>query len=238
MPVNRFFTHDPLEKGCSATILGAEHHHLAHVIRIKEGDEVEIANGKGLLATAVMKSVGRQKAEAFIQNVIYEPPPKHKRIIIQAFPKANRLEFILEKCTELGMDALWLFPGEKSEKREIKESQLKRMETIVVSAMKQSGRLYLPQILVKEHFSKWKDPIPGSLYYGDVHHEAPTLMSVVGEKVDADHFFFIGPESGFSEKEEKALQEIGAVGVKLNQNILRTDTAPMVALSIIGNFYG
>lgn len=234
MPVNRFYTTDELKQGSSVFVCDSEHHHLAHVVRTKEGDEVELVNGRGYLAKGVVATIRRKEAEVSVREVYFEEPPKYRMIIVQAIPKANRLEFILEKCTELGMDELWLFPGDKSEKKQVKDSQLKRMETIVTSAMKQSGRLYLPKIVMKEHFSRWTTPIDGSLFFGDVHPDAPTLLSAIGKKIDQDCFFFIGPESGFTEKEEAFFRDMGVVGVKLHHNILRTDTAPMVVLSVVG----
>lgn len=234
MPVNRFYTSDELKSGSNAVVRDAEHHHLAHVVRTKEGDEVELVNGRGFLAKGAVSSIGRHEASISINDAYCEDPPSNKVIIVQAIPKANRLEFILEKCTELGMDELWLFPGEKSEKKQVKESQIKRMETIVIGAMKQSGRLYLPKLLVKDHFSKWNEKPEGELYFGDVDPSAPSLLKALPKNIQFDQLFFIGPESGFTKSEEQTLREMGAQGVKLHKNILRTDTAPMVVLSVVG----
>jgi 16S rRNA (uracil1498-N3)-methyltransferase len=236
MPANRFYTEDDLREGSNATIRAAEHHHLAHVMRVKVGEQVELVNGRGMLATASIINCGRQEAQALIQNASFSDPPKNRVIIVQAMPRPNRLEFILEKCTELGMDELWLFPGERSEKKVVQDSQLKRMKIIIISAMKQSGRVYLPKVIVKEPITNWKETAPGNLFFGDVHPEAPLLMDAWKRKGDGDALFFIGPESGFSEREEHVLKEMGAIGVKLHRNILRTDTASMVVLSVIGMF--
>lgn len=235
MPAHRFFTDDILESGSYVYIRDSEHHHLAHVMRAKEGQELEIVDGKGNLAVATLSEKGRKEAKVQIQSVTTEEPSQSKIIIVQAIPRPNRLEFILEKCTELGMDEIWLFPGDKSEKKLPSSSQMKRFETITVSAMKQSGRLFLPKVSIKKHFREWGDSLSSRLYFGDVSVDAPTLLSVCeGDSIDGDRLFFIGPESGFSESEEECLKEIGAKGVKLHNNILRTDTAPMVVLSILG----
>lgn len=238
MPANRFYTEDELKPGSSAQIRGAEHHHLAHVMRIEKGEEVELVNGRGFLAKATLLQSGRQEALASIEEVSFEPLPENRVIIAQALPKLNRLEFIIEKCTELGMDELWLFPGEKSEKKEMKETQLKRMEAIAISAMKQSGRLYLPKLFIKAHFAKWKEKLPENLFFGDVDPLAPKLLSAWERNREGSIVFFIGPESGFSVSETAALKKMGALGVKLHRNILRAETAPLVALSIIGMLNG
>lgn len=234
MPANRFYTVDELQIGRHAVIRGAEHHHLAHVMRVAEGEEIELVNGRGALAKACLVRSGRQEAETMVHQIFFEPPVKNRVIIAQAMPKLNRLEFILEKCTELGMDELWLFRGEKSEKREVSDNQLQRMESITIAAMKQSGRLYLPHLFVKDHFTKWQGKLAENCYFGDVLPDAPSFLSVLKNKRQGDVLFFIGPEAGFSASEETALKKFDVKGVKLHRNILRTDTASIVALSMIG----
>lgn len=239
MPINRFFTEQNLVVGKTATITGQEFHHFAHVIRVKEGEIIELVNGRGQLAKATVESKGRHEAVVVVEDVESEEPPKKRVIIVQALPRLNRLEFILEKCTELGMDEIWLFPGDNSEKKRLSDSQIARVETILISAMKQCGRLFLPTIQLKPNLSSWKLDLGGCLLYGDIAPSAPWLIDTWLEKKEVknvekqDCLFFIGPETGFSEKEHQFLKEIGAVGVKLHRNILRTDTAPMVALSVI-----
>lgn len=234
MPANRFFCSDPLVIDSMATVREVEHHHLANVMRCEIGSLIELVDGKGTLAAALIEKRGRHETIARVKSVAKEMAPQKKFIIAQAIPRPSKLETIVEKCTELGMDELWLFPGKKSEKGTITPSQEKRMIAIAIGAMKQSGRLYLPKIVVKEHFSKWKEKPSGALFFGDLAKEAPTLLSLSRENKEEKRIFFIGPEAGFSNDEEEMLRKIGAVGTKLHSNILRTETAPIVVLSIWG----
>ncbi|MEC7838835.1 MAG: 16S rRNA (uracil(1498)-N(3))-methyltransferase [Chlamydiota bacterium] len=238
MPAYRYFSDSSLLKGQTVQITDQEFHHFARVMRGGVGDVVEFVDGKGTLAFATISKKSRRDATAVIDNVTKIEAPKEKRVIAQALPKTNRIEFILEKCTELGMTEIWLFESDHSEKKKISDNQLQRMHNILVSSMKQCGRLYLPKLVLKPHFSEWDLPKDCLLLFGDVDPSAEPLLKVLqSEKELKGALFFVGPESGFSDREVVTLREMGVRGVKLHKNILRTDTAPMVALSIIQSLY-
>ena len=220
MPHNRFFVEIPLSEGESVD-LKDEARHLK-VMRLSEGETLELVNGQNVLATATLIS----KHTARIDTIHLSPPPS-PLILCQGLPKLNRLDTIVEKGTELGMTELWLFPGERSEKRGVK---LERLEQIVIASMKQCGRLDLPKIVLKDPLTAW-ETLPYPAYFGDIDPEAPPLLSILEKK--GGICFCVGPEAGFSAKEEVHLKELGARGVRLHGNILRTDTASLVALSLI-----
>lgn len=220
MPLNRFFVDDPLEEGSCISLEPKEEHHL-RVMRCQKGEMVELINGKGVLATARL-----QKPLQIISK--REEPLPPAIVLCQAICKPNRLDTILEKGTEIGMSEIWLFPGEKSEKKNVSANQLERATNIFIAALKQCGRLHLPKILIKPPLAKWQK-LPGLTFYGDP--EGKRLPSEVSLPVH----FIIGPEAGFSPHEKKVLQRLGQ-GIYLNPAVLRTDTAPLVALSLLNYF--
>lgn len=234
MPIDRFFVDSIFNEIEELELESQEFHHLSHVTRSREGDEVEIVNGKGQLAKAVITKLEKRKAKLKIFELLTSSPASLKKILAQALPRLNRLDTIVEKCTELGMDELWLFPGERSEKKELTESQFARIKSLSISAMKQCGRLYLPKIILHPPLKLWK-AFPESCFFGDISPNAPTFfeawqtMPPVGSLA-----FFIGPESGFSQLEIEIFQKQKAKGVFLNENILRTDTAAIAALTLAG----
>lgn len=231
MPAYRYFMDEDFKVGESVELTGQEQHHLAHVMRSREGDRVELVNGKGILAEAAVLTVGRRDALLKVENVNKVPPSKVSVILAQAIARPNRLDFILEKGTELGMTELWLFPAERSERGKFSESQLERMRQVTIAAMKQCGRLYLPRIVIRDHFSKW-EKFGGLTCFGDVDCKQP-INDHFDWKNYARILFFVGPESGFSEGEVSFLRQIDAKGIKLNDNILRTETAALAGLAII-----
>ncbi len=233
MPSERYFSESLFENNSTIKFEDQEFHHLSHVMRAQLADEVELVNGQGELAIAVIEILEKKRAFLRIQSLKKEPEPTHKIILAQAIPRGNRLDFILEKGTELGMTDLWLFPGKLSERNDLTANQLERMKSLMVAAMKQCGRLYLPKLQLMPLLSQWK-PLVHPSFFGDVNPEAPLFSKIwQNETPTTGAIFFIGPESGFHDSEIKILQNLQAKGVKLNSNILRTDTAAIAALALM-----
>jgi len=234
MPKERFFLESPLKEKELICIRDDEFHHL-NVMRPKVKQQIEIVNGNGELGIASLETLEKKQATLFVEKVITEPLESFKVILAQSLCRPNRLDFILEKATELGVTDIWLFPGVHSEAKDLNDHKLARMRAITISAMKQCGRLYLPKITSKpslEHFEQ--SPYPS--FFGDVDEKAPSFLECwKNESQDEGVLFFIGTESGFSDAETKKLLSLGAKGVKINKNILRTDTAAITALSLIGS---
>lgn len=242
MPADRYYLNGPLKKGETVILQETERHHLISVMRARLNDPIEIVNGKGEWAQAELAGWDKKAAYLKIQEVCIYPPPSFSVILCQALPRMNRLDTIVEKGTELGMTEIWLFPGDNSEREALSDSQQKRLESIAIAAMKQCGRFDLPKIVYMPPLTEWKkENVSTSLFFGDTALEAPWLAHQWQKEQRVS--FFIGPESGFSDSEVTLLRQMGAKGVRIHTNILRTDTAALAALSLIdqlknaNNFY-
>lgn len=235
MPAERFFLSHPLEVNDEYILMDSEYHHLVNVMRCQLGNSIEVVNGCGVLANADVVSIEKKKAFVKITQRSFEEKQYQPIILAQAIPRISRLDGILEKATELGISELWLFPGERSEKKEINDHQFDRFKTILISAMKQSGRLYLPEIILKEKLQKWEKPSQ-KLFFGDLSEAVPSFKEFWKEPPPESLVFFIGPESGFSNIEIEILCRWQAQGVKLNNNILRTDTAAIAAVTLMSHW--
>ena len=236
MPHNRYFLESIFTTQAEVLLIGEEAHHLTRVMRKNKGDEVELINGKHQLAFATIERIEKKEVRLHISEVTEQSPPKRALIICQALARFNRLETITEKGTELGMTALWLFPGHLSEKKDLSANQINRLRAIAIAALKQSGRLDLPPIVLYPPLEKWKS-IEFPAYFGDLGPDAPPLLMALSECPSDDFIFFVGPETGFSSSEKDRLCELQAQGVRLHPNILRTDTASLTALSVISNYF-
>lgn len=231
MPAERFYIQAPLASGNSISLEDQEFHHLVRVMRGKPGDSVELINGQGALANAIIKQVNKRDAVLEITDVTTTPKPAFEVILAQGIPRGNRLDFILEKGTELGMTQLWLFPGDRSERKEFTENNQERTHTLMVSALKQCGSLWLPELHIKGALKKWSS-LPYPAFFGDVAESAPRLLDCFKKDLSGV-ILLIGPESGLSDQEEAKLVALGAKGVKLHSHILRTDTAAIAALTLL-----
>lgn len=247
MPAERYYFEGGLLPTNSITLKGDEFHHLIKVMRTRVGEGVEVINGKGVLAKGVLKNVEKQVATLEILEATDKNKPELSIVLAQAIPKLSRLEFILEKGTELGMDEIWLFPSAGSPKSEFSPNQLQRMHHILVAAMKQCGRLFLPKIRFQPELNHWKQEcFRGFQFFGDLNENAlPFWKILMNEFFETGNFkekkqytqkkeigIFIGPESGFIDDEIDLLRHQGVLGVNLHDNILRTDTAALTALAI------
>jgi 16S rRNA (uracil1498-N3)-methyltransferase len=237
MPAERYFHENLPPSGNSLLLEEHEFHHLANVMRQEIGEEVELVNGRGLLARARIDRIEKKRAVLTVLEMLYTLPPSFSIILAQAIPRLQRLEFIVEKGTELGMSELQLFPASLSEKKTLSDHQMTRLRAIMIAAMKQCGRLYLPQIVIKPSIAEWGKPeLPA--YFGDFHPTSP-LFEKAWEQHPASAngiLFVIGPESGFNDHEINLLRQLGIQGVKLHHNVLRTETAALAALALISHW--
>lgn len=237
MPFDRFFidTSFELEK---RYILSDDQLHHMNVMRLKKEDEIEFINGRNELASGKILSISKKEAVVQIQSIYQESRKLFNLILVQGFPKQNNLELILEKGTELGVTTFCLLSTDYSETPHLSPNKEKRVQNILISAIKQCGRLDLPQIQIipsLEEFIGFK----GSLFFGDVRKQAPYLLQSLQkiQSFDEPIVIFVGPEKGFSEKEELFLEnEIQAKGVSLHPNILRTETAAISAMALTSHY--
>jgi 16S rRNA (uracil1498-N3)-methyltransferase len=233
VPVNRLLYEGDLVQGSQLRLEGDEAHHLSRVLRARQGDAVEVINGRNQLAQGTVEALGRGSVDILVREVITEPPLQPQLILAQALPKPNRLDTIIEKATELGAHQIHLFPAERSEVPQLKAQQ--RVASIIRSAVKQCGRLDLPELLMRPALRQW-DRLPAPLsYFGDLRPEALSFQKA-WKQPTSSVAFFVGPEGGLTENEIRQLDKLGARGVRLHPHVLRADTAPIVALGLMAHW--
>lgn len=164
--------------------------------------------------------------------------------ILQSLPKGNKLEFIIQKGTELGASRFFLFASERSivkwDEKKVK-NRLERYEKIAKEASEQAKRNVIPEILYVENLHDLLDnlnDVKGSkliAYEDEAKREPATSLATQLKNVETNGEILvaIGPEGGFSEEEVKLFQNNGFVPVRLGKRILRTETAPLYVLSAI-----
>lgn len=227
----RFYTTAKLLIGSTIFIGGNEHHHLTRVMRAREGDEIELVNGFGSLASARIVKIEKEGTSVHINTVDHSPTPMYKIFLGIPLMRPSKLEWVIEKGTEVGADAFYLYPADHSTQESLSEHQIERLRNITISALKQSGRLHLPHLEILPHLDSLLKK-QADIFFGDVNTSAPLFKS----SSSATSLFITGPESGFSDEELERLKSKGS-GVRINQNILRAETAPIVALSLLSFFH-
>lgn len=200
-----------------------ESKHCVRVLRMKQGEKLTLLNGKGLECTALIVDDHPKKCTLHIIESILHPKPKQE-IHIGLAPTKNmdRMEWFLEKATEIGITKLSFLKCDHNERGQVK---LDRLEKIAVSAMKQSKRFFLPEIELLISFRDFITANPNG-YIGHCYEAKKTPLSNVENRA----VFLIGPEGDFSENEVNIALEHGYQAVSLSDFRLRTETAALMAV--------
>jgi len=208
-----------------------ESKHIIKVLRKKEGDCLNITNGKGLLFEAKIIAATAKKCTAQIIDTDKKHQKMHWFHLVVAPTKMNdRFEWFLEKATEIGVNEITPVICDNSERKVIK---LERMQKVIQSAMKQSLQTFLPKL---------NEPILFKNYIKQEHKGLCFIAHCTDEEKldlkrrvapDKDVTVLIGPEGDFSQKEINAAYDNGFLPVSLGENRLRTETAAIVACTVV-----
>jgi len=213
-----------------------ESHHLCRVLRAKKGTPLELFDGQGTLAQGIVEWIDKKRTAVRVQRMVCIPPAATGRIILAvSFAKGQRFDWLVEKCTELGVDHIAGVQFERTVKLG-KNTALERYRKISIAAAKQSKRLFLPKISGPEKFPTMLDSLidqyPQSvLVYGDP--EGISLSDLSAVKDGQDYIIVIGPEGGLSENELALLATNDSSGVMINRNILRIETAAVAFCAMV-----
>ena len=208
-----------------------ESKHIVKVLRKKESDTIFITNGLGFLFESKIILASEKKCEVKITKETFQEPDKFYTHIVVAPTKMNdRLEWFLEKATEIGIHEITPIICDHSERKVYK---IDRAEKIIQAAMKQSLHYYIPKINEPISFSQFvKLNIDGQKFIA--HCEETDKKSFKNEvNKDKKVTILIGPEGDFSTKEINLAIENGFIPVTLGNTRLRTETAALVACHTI-----
>ena len=247
--MHRFYVETPIvETGVTVTLSAEESAHAARVLRLRPGEEVRLLDDANLWE-AVLESVDPKDTIAKVTALCPSPETPAQAVLFQGLPKADKLELIAQKGTELGMWELWPVEMERSvakaDKADKADKKRERLSRIALEAAKQSGRAHVPRVASTIPFAKALNRLDAFdlvLVAWEEEHSLPMSQAVA--KYAAQHgapkrvMIVIGPEGGISQREWEQLKEHGAVSVTLGRRILRTETAGLCALSVLWTALG
>jgi 16S rRNA (uracil1498-N3)-methyltransferase len=209
-----------------------ESKHIVRVLRKKENDVLKITNGKGFLFDAKITFASDKKCMATIIGVTEKTKPWDYYLHIAIAPTKNndRIEWFLEKATEIGIDEITPIICANSERRIVK---LDRFEKIILSAMKQSLKFTLPKLNEAIKFNDFiNKEFEGTTCIAHCEEQNKNSFKTIvnpSEKVT----ILIGPEGDFSLEEIKKALDKKFIPVSLGESRLRTETAALVAVNIV-----
>ncbi len=231
-----FYTPHVVDK--SYTLNENESKHCAKVLRYKVGDEIHLIDGIGHFYKAILTDVHPKKCRfqithqqagyQLVNETLLYPKPSYQLHIAIAPPKnASRLEWFLEKSTEIGIDIITPIVTHYSERKQIR---LERLQKILVASMKQTLKTQLPQLnpltSLHDFLAQVAQQNTAQKYIPTLLGNTKPLKSVYTKGSDA--ILMIGPEGGFTIKEVEQAQQSGFAPVSLGNSRLRTETAAIV----------
>jgi 16S rRNA (uracil1498-N3)-methyltransferase len=240
--MHKFFTPKENFMDSEAKILGDDVKHLYKVLRLNEGDKVVLNNCAGEEFLSVIKSITKQEVILEIrEKLLINNESRVKIYLFQGLPKAQKMDLIVQKGTELGItEFIPIITDRVDIKLKGDFKKLDRLNRIALEAAKQSKRTIVPKVVEPINFEETLEKVKAMdlvvvPYENAEGFGVKTLFKTLGNKADNIEKvgIIIGPEGGFETFEIDKLKDNGAYIVTLGSRILRTETAGFVATSLV-----
>jgi 16S rRNA (uracil1498-N3)-methyltransferase len=207
-----------------------ESRHAVKVLRMVKGDSLHLTDGKGFFYTAQITEADAKKCSFEIIDKKQSPKRDYQiHIAISPTKNTDRMEWFVEKATEIGIDKISFILCQNSERKTI---NLDRIEKIVISAMKQSGQAWLPQLSDIIPFKEILKSAASQKFIAYVDDQNPDHLKSMA-KAKGNYIVLIGPEGDFREEELNLAIQNDFKKVSLGKNRLRTETAGLVACQVL-----
>lgn len=241
MRLTRTYLDAPLHVGSCIALSEAAFTHLVKVLRLSEGHEFIVFNGDGHDYLARLQHLGKRSAEALITSCTKVDNESTLRIqLAQAIARGEKMDWLLQKATELGVTGIAPIFTERTEVRLDAERGDKRMvhwRGVIASACEQSGRARLPEL---------SEPMALATFVATVSSPFKLILDPQGLQTlntlalapDSHVTLVIGPEGGLSERDLATLKAHGFQSVRAGPRILRTETAGLAVIAGLQSLYG
>lgn len=230
----RFYIDADLTVDVSLELTETVFHHWVKVLRAQVGESATLFNGQGGEYDVTLTEVAKKSATVSVNT--FSPAnrtPKFQALLGQVMSKGDRMDYAIQKAVELGVSEIQLLTSDRCEMRlkyDRDQKKLDHWQGIAIAACEQCGLNIVPEILAPMSLEKWLDT------------ELPNTKLVLAPNKDEtdvladatlDLALLIGPEGGLSEAEISAANQKGFLNWCIGERVLRTETAPVVALSIL-----
>jgi 16S rRNA (uracil1498-N3)-methyltransferase len=243
--MRRFFIDEKAIVDGTALVTGNLFCHMTRVLRLKIGTRIILSDGLGRRHVGTLVTIGKDSLAVQLEESSAEPvrPAGPLLTLCQGLPKGSKMEFIMQKSTELGVDALLPFVAERSVARLPKDRETERLERwqrITREAARQSNRATIPEIAPAAEFhdllASLHQTVKILLWEEE---KSNRLKSVLGSLPLPDSVaVMVGPEGGLTAAEAAAAVAAGFIPVTLGTRILRTETAGPALLAVLQFYWG
>ncbi len=231
-----------------AWLEGTEHHHLSRVLRAKKGKKVWLFDDQGTRYLAEIKEVGRDRTKLLVIERRGDESAVIRINLAQATLKSKKMDFLVQKATELGIAAFIPVESERSiaKIKDRETGKIERWRKIAREAAKQSRRTRLPDVRPPLPFSKLISESIDSRKFILSEERGTYLRDILtcvsgntgSRDIPSSVLLLVGPEGGWTSAEAKAARGYGFESVSLGRQVLRAETAALAALALISHFWG
>ena len=208
-------------------------HYLTNVMRLREGDNVFLFNSKdGEFKGEIISSDKKNTKIKLISKIENINKPGNISLIFSLI-KSSKLDYLIQKCTEVGVKSFYPVISEKSVAKNL---NIQRTERIIKESCEQSNQLYLPAIHGVEKLEKKLKSLDKNsiVFFADINSSNKKIEEVLKNNKNREFYLLVGPEGDFSLKERDLLNSMSnCIPISLGQNILRSETAAVVGLTIL-----
>jgi len=236
----RIYSAQVLTLGAQITLEADAAHHLARVLRLPIGSPLILFNGDGNEYPAEIIALDKKNVVVVISNVLTEARESPLAIHLGvAISKGERMDWVIQKATELGVTEISPLQSERVEVRlhgEREEKKLAHWRAVAISACEQCARNRIPVINDVQPLFNWIENIQVDAKFV-LHHRSVAVLAAQNA-APKSIALLIGPEGGLSELEINAAEQRGFQSLRLGPRVLRTETAPLAALSVLQFLWG
>ena len=239
----RLFTDQPLTPGDQVVLKGNVAQHLGRVLRSRSGDHIALFNGDGQEFAAQVLTVS--KGEVSVEVGAAASPQTESPVYTTlglCMSKGDRFDWAIQKATELGVGAIAPLQSERvdfSIPPDRMEKRIAHWQQIAISACEQCGRVKVPSITPPQSLAVWVENVSaGQKWVLHCTEDTGVSASAVTQGAPRDAALLIGPEGGLTDQEFDVANAEGFQLLQLGPRVLRTETAPAAALSVLSVFWG
>jgi 16S rRNA (uracil1498-N3)-methyltransferase len=237
MRLSRFFVDAPLSLG-DHELPQDQAHYISRVLRMSEGDAVQLFDGSGQEFRASLLEVGKKRVVVQVTETFAGQIESPLQIHLgQGLSRGERMDWAIQKATELGVNEITPIFSDRCEVRlkdERADKRLQHWRQVAISACEQCGRSRVPVIHPPLLLADWLKQVEADLKL--VLH--PVAEPLVSHAKPGSLAFLIGPEGGLTDGEVETAQGAGFHSARLGPRVLRTETAPVVALAVAQQLWG
>lgn len=239
MRIPRFYEPQPLSTDVSISLGDSTTQHVSRALRMRAGEQIQLFNGDGQEYLAELTEVAKRSVTAKVLSAAQPARISPLKISIgQSISRGERMDYAVQKATELGMATMTPLFSERCEVRLNSERQDKRRQhwqQVAISACEQSLRCDVPEIASPQSLLDWINTVEADLKLVLHHHTEQPLGDFEAPQSVA---LLVGPEGGLSEEEVEQALAAGFKPVAFGPRVFRTETAPVAALSILQYLWG